>query len=445
VPDFKVKGRRTLEEAILGVTNIKNMNGMDLNTSVGFPLNYKYHNKKQLIKIVEDKNKRSVIVDPELRDLHEKNMDKRKNGEVPLTIFHCVGKDERKSEAKIHKPRLIQGGPVEYTFATRRLTQDFTACFYQNKLKSFSAVGVDCLGSDFAKMCAKMRWHDNIICGDIKNFGPTLQNEVVVRVYSIINSWYNKYDKGDSDDKEQNAFMRKVLQKEAVSCLNAAYDCVFRVPSGSPSGHPLTVVINTICNVMYVYMAYKRIFPKSNYNKFKEEVDVLTYGDDLWLSVSPDISDKFNNVTLSQVYADVGIIYTDIDKKSVTKKFVKMQESAFLGRTPVQFEDVYVGQLDYDVVCDILNWTKNTGKKAKIAEDSTVRGVLIELFFHGKNVFEQAREKLAVKADQKVFNGFNWSDLYNKWKNNSLSLPLSYEEQFLTPDLDAHEEQDVSV
>ncbi|APG77980.1 hypothetical protein [Hubei picorna-like virus 43] len=421
-PGTVVKGLRSVHEAILGVSDVKNMPGMDLTTSTGFPLNYRYTSKKTLIEVTGEGKGRRMIMDPALQEQHEAYMLLRAQAQVPPTIFHCVLKDERRKPEKREKPRLIQAGPVEYTIAARRLTMDFTAAFYDSKLSSFSAVGVDCLGPDWSIMYERLRWKNNIICGDVKNFGPTLPHELVSAVYWIINEWYDLYDENNKGQRTRKT-MRNVIKEEVLNSMNVAYDTIFQTKCCSPSGQPLTVVVNTICMEMYLYMAYRIAMngtDLTSWAKFKEHVDTLVYGDDIWVSVDPEISSKFNNLVLSRIFKEHGVAYTDIDKKDVVRPFVNIEDSSFLGRTPRFLNGYNVGALDEDLIKDIINWTKCKSEKNIDAHMlSTTRGVLTEYMFYGEQKHKEAFRKLNRYWLGRGYNltGYTFNELYEKWRN----------------------------
>jgi hypothetical protein len=425
-PNTQVQGFRSFDEAVMGNPVIKHMPGMDLNTSTGFPLNYEYVNKKELISVQETSGRRKMYTDENLRRIHEDYNLMRASGNSPPTVFHCVLKDERKSPEKIEKPRLIQAGPIEHTIASRRLTMDFVAAFYDHALDNFSAVGVNCLGPDWQKMTKKLRWHNNIICGDVKNFGPTLPTEMVKAVYTIINAWYEQYDK-KQDTQRLYRLMRNAIRGEVTDSLNVAYNTVFQTMCCSPSGQPLTVVVNTICMYMYVYMAYRNIMlpmkRECDYAAFKKNVDCLIYGDDIWISVSDTIKDDFNNLTLARCFQSHGVMYTDIDKQEVKKPFVTLSESSFLGRTPHLLDGTIVGVLDEDLISDIVNWTKC--KNARNIDGhmlSTTQSALIEYMFYGEKKFREAFRKLnKYWVDKGInLNGYTYTELFDKWRNNLL-------------------------
>nr|ULF99907.1 MAG: hypothetical protein [Iflaviridae sp.] len=432
-PPTVVKGYRSTDDAILGVPNVKTMPGMDLSTSTGFPLNYVFTNKKQLITVKGEGCKRSVLIDKNLRQTHEANNLKRVVGQCPETVFHAILKDELKTEEKRHNPRLIQAGPVEYTIACRRLTMDFTSAFYHANLKMFSAVGMNCLGKDWQTMTNRLKYPDNVIAGDVKSFGPTLPHYLVKKVYHIINRWYDTYDKNSTaDEMASYNRMRNVLREEITSSHNVAYDVLFETLCCSPSGQPLTVVVNTICMYAYLIMAWNRLATGklNTYDAFKTHVNGFVYGDDIIMSVSSKAK-FFNNNSLKDVFADVGIVYTDNDKKDKFENYVPLEKATFLGRSFKTLEGRSVGALDESVINNIVNWT--TCKSQKNIDGvmmSCSRSVLIEMLFQGKEKHDEAYFKLSKYWNKKRESllGYTYNEMVEKWKHDEIvdSSPVNF-------------------
>jgi hypothetical protein len=99
----------------------------------------------------------------------------------------------------------------------------------------------------------------------------------------------------------------------------------------NPSGHALTVVINSICNSLYMRYAWLSIF--GTLDGFDEYVRLMTYGDDNCVSVHEKYQDKFNQVTVTAALAAVGVVYTDAKKTGeAAPPFCEPDDVSFLKR-----------------------------------------------------------------------------------------------------------------
>jgi hypothetical protein len=100
----------------------------------------------------------------------------------------------------------------------------------------------------------------------------------------------------------------------------------------NPSGHPLTVIINSIVNSLYMRFAWFSLKPKNFAGKFHEHVHLMTYGDDNIMGVSREAS-WFNHTAISDVLSSSGVIYTMADKEQKSVPFLHISQTSFLKRS----------------------------------------------------------------------------------------------------------------
>ncbi len=303
---------------------------------------------------------------------------------------------------------------------------DFVAAFYDWNLKGFSAVGMNCLGRDWDTLYNKLRWKHNIVAGDVKAFGPTIPHSIINDVYSVINAWYGLH----TESTDKSGTVRKVLGKEATESLNVAYDCLFETPCCSPSGQPLTILVNTVSMAMYLYMAYEEIMRDAkradlaNPQDYKRLIDTVVNGDDMIQSVSPEIERIYDNIKLSNKLEEHGVGYTDIRKEKVQYSFEKLEEVSFLGRKFTKLEEHNVGALDEDMIRDVVNWTRCRSAKNLMGHMvSTTQGVLTEAMFYGQTKHEEIFMKLAKYWSKRGvdLSDFTYTNLFNRWVDGKLS------------------------
>jgi hypothetical protein len=446
-PTYAVKQWRTTTESIEGVIGQEYMRPQVAGTANGIPLNKLFPAKKDTYKRVG----KSLFFNTICVDLHERNMAMRFDGKCPPTAFQVVLKDELKSEAKIGSPREVDCSPTEFTQTVRKYTLDFSAAFYENNLgKTFSAVGMNCLGSDWTKLCNKLRWHNNIVAGDVSAFGPTLPRPICENVWSAINHWYD--NKGERC--QQSNAMRNVLCKESLTSVKVAYNTVFKTNASSPSGLGITTIVNTCSMWQYLYIAWCSIVEDwyetgnniegadrvaaETVEFFERYVDTVIYGDDLICSVSPVITEMFNNLTLAKFFATIGLKYTDGAKKTVSVPFVRLQDATFLGRAfttlKIGEEKHQVGALDITLIRNIVNWTKcrNSNNMDRHMLSAT-QSALIELMYHGPEKHAKGygilQKYWQSEGRNTVLVGYTFDELYERWRNDNIS-----EEEKLTLD-----------
>nr|WPR17980.1 MAG: capsid protein [Crogonang virus 1] len=438
VPTYKVKQSRTTTECIDGVIGMEFMRPQISNSANGIPLRELFPAKKDTYK----RAGKNLFLNTIVVDLHERNMAMRYKGECPPTAFQVVLKDELKSEEKMNSPREVDCSPTEYTHAVRKYTLDFSSAFYENNMKTFSAVGMNCLGSDWQRLVAKLRWKDNIIAGDVSAFGPTLSHVICENVWIAINHWYDNF--AENRDQQSN-FIRNVLSKEATTSVKVAYNTVFKTNASSPSGLGITTIVNTCSMWQYLYIAWCAIAEHwysegktvedidlveiQTVETFEQYVDTVIYGDDLICSVSPVVKQMFNNLTLANFFKTIGLKYTDGTKQQVSVPFVELHQATFLGRAfsklQVDDDEYDVGALDQTLIQNIVNWTKcRNPKNINRHMLSATQSALIESMYHGpaihNKVFGLLQKYWLDEGRNEILVGYTFDELFERWLNNKI-------------------------
>jgi len=99
----------------------------------------------------------------------------------------------------------------------------------------------------------------------------------------------------------------------------------------NPSGHPLTVTINSIVNSLYMRYAYYLLNPKKECRTFKKYVHLITYGDDNICGISKKVP-WFNHTSISSILGDIGVGYTMADKEEASVPYISICDATFLKR-----------------------------------------------------------------------------------------------------------------
>jgi hypothetical protein len=158
---------------------------------------------------------------------------------------------------------------------------------------------------------------------------------------------------------------------------------------GLPSGHIVTLILNSIVNVMLMMVAFEELCPGLD---FFEHVFPGTVGDDNLSGVSETVHEKFHLVNLQIIYRRFGYTVTDASKSKDVKPFVDPKDMQFLKRK-FRFEkrlNLVVAPLETDSVYKMLAfWTfKKQGGASYTERMSACLDVAQrEMFLHGEEVF----------------------------------------------------------
>jgi len=182
--------------------------------------------------------------------------------------------------------------------------------------------------------------------------------------------------------------LRGIAIDTAFAWMNFNGDLVSFFGS-NPSGHPLTVIINSLVNSLYMRYCFISITGKKA-SEFKTFVNLMTYGDDNIMNVSSDVP-EFNHTSIQSCLKDVGVGYTMADKNAPSIPYIHINECSFLKRTwrfDHQFGG-YVAPLDHDSIEKMLMvWVRSKTISEKEQCVAVISSAVMEYAFYGREVFE---------------------------------------------------------
>nr|UNY42074.1 MAG: polyprotein [Picornavirales sp.] len=372
---------------------------MKFDTGAGFP-----HNKPKyavLDRVTHPKFPDGTCALPAGMRLKIERMEKTAAEGVRINVvFNSSLKDEPISMKKLEagKIRVFQAICVEGLFLLRKYFLALIALFQTWNFASEAAIGMDCTGPDWDDL------HDHIFvdkwkvfCGDYSNYDQRMSSSIMMAAWGILirvaklNGNYGKV-------------ALKIMWVLAVECCYSVvnfFGDLLCLNGSNPSGHGLTVVINSICNSIYIRVAWYDIF--GNLDDFLEHVRIMTYGDDNIISVHPKYQDRFNQVTVTAALAKYGIVYTDALKTgNEAKPFCEPHEISFLKRSWVRSpHGFWLAPLEIASIHKMLIIGVDNGK---VHEKDRLSSVLIssvmEAFQHGEEFFETHLVLARECADQ---------------------------------------------
>jgi hypothetical protein len=202
----------------------------------------------------------------------------------------------------------------------------------------------------------------------------------------------------------------------------------------NPSGHPLTVIINGLANSLYMRYCYAHLHPDKHCRDFKENVDLMTYGDDNIMGVS-DKAPWFNHTSIQQVLSDVGITYTMADKESKSVPYIDIKEANFLKRSWRFDEDVgnFVCQLEHSSIeKSLVIGVKSKTVSPEAQAVDIISSALREYFWYGRDIFacktrmfQEVVEDLELTPWVQESTFPSWSDLYDSYWAGKKKIPFT--------------------
>lgn len=311
------------------------------------------------------------------------------SGERACVLMSAHLKDEPVSSAKIEacKTRVFTGCAVDTSVVMRQQYLKVTEAFMRNNILTECMVGLNCYGPDWEKLFYHLtrgeKSCDTMIFGDFKAFDKQMPCVLVYYAFWVLTQ-LNVFSGTFSE--EDLKIQMGLATDISYPYINFNGDVVMMYGSNS-SGHPLTVIVNSIANSLYMRICYMRIFPEECVSNFKRDIRLATLGDD---NVMSSIRPEFNHTSVQKVLAGFGIEYTMPDKESLTVPFVSIFDFDFLKRKFKHFEGKVIAPLELESTFKSLVCIQ---KKGNISDaEQTAQAYLSarrEWSLHGKEVFDR--------------------------------------------------------
>lgn len=390
-------------EAIFGIDGMPFWKRMCMKSSPGWPYQCMKEARGQVGKsYLFDEETQTIRNELLAKNLHERR-ELAKLGERYPSVWRDCMKDELRPNEKVDagKTRLFTIAPVDYTILCRQYFASFVQMFYQHHGEFFSAVGINPESYEWTKSYNRLKTYGRrCVAGDFSSFDGTLMAELMAACGEIIDDWYKL--KGETDPTA--TMVRKVLIDEMIHTVQLVQNCVYKTHQGNPSGNPLTVIINTMVNAMYMRLTWLEITAEKapalcSLDTYHQNVLEEIYGDDNRLIIKEPVIEIFNQITIAETLSNHGITYTDELKSSDLVKFKDLLDTSFLKRR-YRYDPEVTGMIlpaiDTDTIYELTNWYRKT-EDVEDQLQQNQRSALDFAFFHGRDFYENFNDKLMTK------------------------------------------------
>lgn len=313
--------------------------------------------------------------------------------------YHAVYCGQLKDEpvtfakAEAGKTRVFTMAGMSHTIVTRMYLLPVVVFMQKHSFDFEIGVGVSpqCLEWQKAYEYLTAFGTDRMVAGDYAKFDKRMPANVILATFDVLLNICERA--GYTQD--QLKVVRGIAYDTAFPTVDYNGDLIEFFGS-NPSGHALTVIVNSIANSLYMRYTFLVLRPMGVKEGFKSFVRLWTYGDDNAMGVSPS-APWFNHTAIQKVLADVGIGYTMADKDAISVPYISMAEVSFLKRT-WRWEDeigAHVGPLCRESIeksLMICVEKSNVSEKAHAVQ--VISTAVREAFFHGRDEFERMRNLL---------------------------------------------------
>lgn len=376
-------------EAIYGLESDIDFGSISSSTSAGWPNNVQgcRDYKKELFSYDPGTHEHDLIYN-EVCAKVKVIEDKAKAGVRMFHVFTDNLKDELRENEKVASgsTRLFSGCEFHYLIAFRKYFGAFSLWYMKNKIKNGSAIGSNPYSLDWTSIAKRLIGISisNILAGDHEKYDGSQKPIIHLLILDDINKWYGNDPIGN--------LVRSILWMEVYNSRHICDGVIYEWLSGLPSGHPFTIIINTIYN--HIIARYVWFRSTKSYLSYNENTYLIVQGDDLAGSVTDAYKDRFNDVVFAKYAAELGMKYTNETKSGEMIALRNLSEIEFLKRSFVfdPNENLYVAPLRLRSILKMVDWTKRK-HKVKIVCDNVVTCIK-ELSLHEREVFDFYSEQI---------------------------------------------------
>lgn len=412
--------------AINGRPGLAYVDKLNRNTSAGFPFS---KSKQFFLKAEESFGEwqHPVSVTTEIEQEMDNIILTYERGQVYCPVFTASLKDEPTSFKKIDegKTRVFCGAPMPWSIVVRKYLLSSIRLIQKNRFLFESGPGTIAQSSEWDDIYHYLTAHgtDRIVAGDYGKFDKRMPASVILAAFDIIISILQV---AGWTDRELSV-VRGIAEDTAFPTIDFNGDLI-RCYGTNPSGHPLTVIINGLANSLYVRYCYAESHPDGTCTDFKDNINLMTYGDDMIMGVKQSCT-WLDHTRMVDILASIDIQFTMADKDAPSVPFINIKDATFLRRS-WRFENSlgkYVCPIEHASIDKMLTMCVASKTISSELQSIEVMNTAIrEYFWYGRDIFEQKKNlflTVIVKLQLDVYMDRpfpTWEQLVDEYRRYSL-------------------------
>jgi hypothetical protein len=386
----------TDKESILGIPGRRFLEPIPMSTSMGFPVFGKkekffteVRDGEELIDRIPDK----AIVD-EIKRIH----DCYHANQRAYVVTSATLKDEP-TPVDSPKVRVFQCGPIAFGMMIRKYFLPIVRFLHLHPILAESAVGLNSFSPQWQELTehiTKFASDSKVIAWDYSKYDVRMSSQIT---RAVLVSYIELAERGGYP-QDALEIMRKMVNDltHPVIDWNGTLLIAYNL---NTSGNNITVDINSTAGSIYVRLGFFALYKHLNV-KFRDKVAITTYGDDIKGSVDPSFR-KFNFISFKRFLACYNMKITLPDKGDGEREFLNDNEADFLKRTSCFIPEIgySLGRLDEKSIFKSLhaNLASSSSTPMEVA-CSCIDSAMHEWFAHGRDVFEDRRQKMLKLCEQ---------------------------------------------
>jgi hypothetical protein len=279
----------------------------------------------------------------------------------------------------------------------------------RNKIATECAVGTIVQSPEWTELFEHIGKHgwERAIAGDFANFDGRMSPQFMLAAFKLL---IKLAEKSGNYDEEDLTIMRGIATEISYPTYDY-FGTLVQFMGSNPSGHPLTVVINSFVNSLYLRYCWYAIAKEKRWWKvppFNSKVSIMTYGDDNIMTVAKGYDD-FNHTAISAQLAKVSINYTMADKEAESVPYINLSDASFLKHFAVWDDELglYRSPIEEDSISKMLHThLKSEVLSMEQSSAEAIQNVALKYFEFGREVYTKRVAQLEQVARDSGIQGY---------------------------------------
>lgn len=415
VPGVLLHLKPLSKDAIVnGIDGLRFIDSMNANSSPGFPLSGPKKNYMT-------ENDGRYHLDDKFFEMAEEMEYEMLQGRRPYAIFKACLKDEPTPLNK-DKVRVFCSAPIALQILVRKYFLPLARILSIFPLDSECAVGINARSPEWQEMSEFIvsKGKERILAGDYSKYDLKMSAQLTLAAFDIL---IEISELGGYTERDRT-IMRGIATEIAYPLVAYNGDLI-KFHGTNPSGHNMTVYVNSIANSLLCRCTYFKHYPEGQ--PFRMACSLMTYGDDFKGSVVRECP-KLNHLTHAKEISEYGMGLTMPNKKDTPTKYSVedgISDVDFLKRTSnfIPELDCIIGRLAEDSIFKSLH----NNMKSKVTTEreicaSVIDSALCEWVAFGREHYtmrwKQMREISQIVGISHMihFIGYSFDDHVKEWK-----------------------------